>query len=63
MANKLKGLRYRRRMNEHTMEDAARVIDRSASHYSKIERGVAPMTLEQARMLAQWLECSIDELL
>lgn len=59
----LGGLRYRRRQLELSQAALAKALGWDQSAYSKIERGVYEPSLSQARQLAKYFDCSIEELL
>lgn len=59
----LVGLAYQRRVANITQATIARVIGVDVSHYSRIERGHLPLDIQRAAQLANYLGCSIDDLL
>jgi DNA-binding XRE family transcriptional regulator len=59
----LVGLQCRREKQGLTTYDLAPAIGVTQSHFSKIERGCAPLTIHRAAKLAKRLGCRIEELL
>lgn len=59
----LNGLREKRIFRGLTQAAAATVIGVNQSHYRKIETGEVRLDLIRAKKLADWLDCSLEELL
>jgi transcriptional regulator with XRE-family HTH domain len=59
----LNGLRERRIFRGFTQQQAADVIGVGQSHYRQIEVGGVRLDVHRAKKLADWLECSIEDLL
>lgn len=59
----LLGLRERRRFYHLTQAEAGKVIGVTQSHYRQFEEGIIRLDVHRAKLLANRLRCSIDELL
>lgn len=59
----LNGLREKRIFRGLTQAEGARIIGVDQSHYRKFETGQVRLDLVRAKKLADWLGCSIEELL
>jgi transcriptional regulator with XRE-family HTH domain len=63
MNQPLSGLRERRVFRRITQTDLAALIGVNQSHYRQIERGDVRLDVHRAKLLADRLECSIEDLL
>lgn len=59
----LAGLRERRMFRRLTARELGDVIGVNQSHYSQIERGGVRLDIHRAKLLAEKLGCSIEELI
>lgn len=59
----LRGLMLRREQSEFNQTELAKVIGVSQSHYHKFERGAVRLDVYRAKLLADKLGCSINDLL
>lgn len=60
--SELRGLKERRTFRRHSQGEAGAVIGVNQSHYRRIETGQVRLDIDRAKKLADWLECSIEDL-
>lgn len=59
----LHGLEAKREFRNITQKDMGALIGVTQSHYRQFEKGVIRLDVQRAKVLAEALECTIDELL
>jgi transcriptional regulator with XRE-family HTH domain len=59
----LEGMREKRLFRDLTQTDMGKLIKTTQSHYRQIEEGIIRLDVHRAKIIANFLECTIDELL
>jgi transcriptional regulator with XRE-family HTH domain len=56
-------MREKRLFRDLTQTDMGKLIKTTQSHYRQIEEGIIRLDVHRAKIIANFLECTIDELL
>jgi transcriptional regulator with XRE-family HTH domain len=59
----LNGLKEKRVFRGLTQSAGAKIVGVTQSHYRKFESGEVRLDIQRAKLLADWLGCSMEELL